>query len=386
MTARKELAAATPADLRDSDALLSMVIETAPEGVIIADASGIIRSFSPAAEKLFGYKKAEVVGENLSILMPPIHAKRHDEFIQRYLRTGEKHVIGIGREVMAMRKDGVIFPVELAIGEVKARGHHLFTGFIRDLTAQRRIEKRIAELRDELIHVARFSAMGELASSLAHELNQPLTAIANYARGAKRMCPKGGTASAEGALALMDKMADQARRAGEVIRRMRLFVKHRGVERSWQDPHVIVEEAMQIASIGASTRGIKLELRSESRLQKVFVDRIQIQQVVTNLVRNAVDALIDWKGPKTIEVVLARNDPGHIRVLIHDSGPGIAPEIAEELFVPFKTTKEDGVGIGLAVSRRIIEAHGGRIWGETLETGGASFAFILPIDGAGAPS
>ena len=170
-----------------SNALLRLFIETAPDAVVIAGARGVILSFSPAAERLFGYSASEVIGKNLSILMPPQHSGRHDAYMSTYFATGKKRIIGIGRPVVAKKKNGEIFPVELAVGEMIIDGERVFTGFMRDITARRRYEKRIAELQNELIHVSRFSAMGELAAALAHELNQPLTAIANYLQAARGM-------------------------------------------------------------------------------------------------------------------------------------------------------------------------------------------------------
>lgn len=363
----------------ESGQLLTLVIETAPDGIVIIDADARIKSFSPAAERLFGFREDEVLDKNVSILMPFPYERAHDGYMKRYMETGERRIIGIGREVSGRRKDGSVFPVELAVGEVTIGGVRLFTGFLRDISQRRTAEKRITELQNELVHVARFSALGELASALAHELNQPLTAIANYAQAARQLCAKSADVNAGRATELMTKAVDQAQRAGQVIRRLRQFVKHHDVERRWEDAADATREAVQIAAIGTQTKRITIAVESPPNLPLVFIDRIQIQQVITNLVRNAVDALSQWPGERTVQVGLKVAEGDRLWVTVEDNGPGLAPQVSGRLFEPFTTTKADGVGIGLAVSRTIIEAHDGRIWGENRPGGGAVFGFSLPL-------
>jgi two-component system sensor kinase FixL len=367
-----------------SNALLRLFIETAPDAVVIAGARGVILSFSPAAERLFGYNASEVIGKNLSILMPPQHSGRHDAYMSTYFATGRKRIIGVERPVVAKKKNGEIFPVELAVGEMVIDGERVFTGFMRDITARRRYEKRIAELQNELIHVSRFSAMGELAAALAHELNQPLTAIANYLQAANGMFVAQAKAAgcedaSSKALDLLAKGVEQAQRAGQVIRKLRQFVKRREVEREWSDLCSAVEEAMQIASLDALRKSIDIEAHFPKQPVYVYMDRIQIQQVVANLVRNAVDALTGWPQQRKIFVDVVQVSAGEVEVAVTDSGAGVRPQVLTRLFQPFTTTKAEGVGIGLALSRRIIEAHGGTIAGENRPEGGAIFRFVLPL-------
>jgi two-component system, LuxR family, sensor kinase FixL len=367
-----------------SNALLRLFIETAPDAVVIAGARGVILSFSPAAERLFGYTASEVIGKNLSVLMPPQHSVRHDSYMSTYFATGQRRIIGTGRPVVAKKKTGEIFPVELAVGEMVIDGERVFTGFMRDVTARRCYEKRISELQNELIHVSRFSAMGELATALAHELNQPLTAICNYLQAARGMFIAqakvlGGEEACSKALELMAKGADQAQRAGQVIRKLRQFVKHREVEREWSDICSAVEEAMQIASLDAMRKTIDIEGHFPKNPIYVHMDRIQIQQVVANLVRNAVDALTEWPRDRKISVDIVQVSADEVEVAVADTGAGVQPQVLARLFQPFTTTKQEGVGIGLALSRRIVEAHGGTIVGENRPEGGATFRFVLPI-------
>jgi two-component system, LuxR family, sensor kinase FixL len=367
-----------------SNALLRLFIETAPDAVVIAGARGIILSFSPAAERLFGYAAGEVIDKNLSVLMPPQHSIRHDTYLSSYFATGQKRIIGVGRPVVARKKSGEIFPVELAVGEMEIDGERVFTGFMRDITARRRYEKRIAELQNELIHVSRFSAMGELATALAHELNQPLTAIANYLQAARGMIRNqtkalGCEEISAKALDFMGKAAEQAQRAGQVIRKLRQFVKHREVEQEWNDLCSAVEEAIQIASLDALRKAIDVEAHFPKQPIYVHMDRIQIQQVVANLVRNAVDALTGWPQQRKITIDVVQVSPEEVEVAVSDTGAGVAPQVLARLFQPFTTTKMEGVGIGLALSRRIVEAHGGTVVGENRPEGGAMFRFVLPI-------
>jgi len=207
--------AAVETELRRSEAHLRSIIEAAPDAVIVIDEHGLVETFSPTAERLFGYTPAEIIGQNVKILMPSPHRELHDGYLDRYMRTGERRIIGIGRVVVGQRKDGSTFPMELAVGELDADGRRRFTGFVRDLTERQTSEKRLQELQDELVHVARLSEMGQMASALAHELNQPLAAISNYLQAGARLID-----SPENMPRVRDvlrKAGEQANRAGDII-------------------------------------------------------------------------------------------------------------------------------------------------------------------------
>lgn len=365
----------------DEGSLLELVIETSPDGLIIIDKKGIIQSFSPAAERMFGFKAAEVIGENVSLLMPSPHAEKHDGFLQRYLETGQKHIIGIDREVVARKKNGTLFPVELAVGEVLNKGKQLFTGFIRDLTEHRISEKQITELQNKLIHVARHSAMGELATTLSHELNQPLTAIANYTLVTRQLVTRiEDTDKTKPVLELLDKAAVQAQRAGEIIRSIRTFIKHHENKFRWENLEDAVGEAVKIATIGVDTRYINVQINKPDPVPDIYMDRIQIQQVVTNLVRNAVDAVREQPDERAVRIEISRHGRRSVIVRVIDNGVGITPDVESRLFEAFNTSKTEGVGIGLAISKTIVTSHNGEIRGRSREDGGAEFYFILPID------
>lgn len=368
-------AAAVNLDLMRREAHLRSILETVPDAMIVIDEAGLIRDFSQAAERLFGWTADEVAGKNVSMLMPSPYREAHDSYLQCYYRTGERKIIGVGRVVVGERRDGSTFPIELAVGEMRIDAGRFFTGFVRDLTERQQTETRLQELQTELVHVSRLTALGEMASSLAHELNQPLSAIANYLKGTK-MLLKSGKAHGDRVADAMDRAAREALRAGEIIRRLRDFVERGETERRRESLSKLIEEASALALVGAKEHGVRLRFDLDPTADLVLVDRVQIQQVVLNLIRNAIDAMVDCaRRELAISVRPAAN--GMALVTVSDTGPGVSREIADRLFQPFITTKPAGMGVGLSISRTIIEAHGGRIWVEAGERGGAVFRFTV---------
>ena len=360
------------------EAHLKSILDTVPEAMIVIDEHGIMQSFSSAAERLFGYPTAEAIGQNVKILMPAPYRESHDGYLERYCTTSERHIIGIGRVVVGQRKDGSTFPMELAVGEMRSGDRRYFTGFIRDLTERQKTEARLQELQSELVHISRLTAMGEMASTLAHELNQPLSAISNYLRGSRRLL---GDSSDEKSAMMRDaleKAADQATRAGQIIRRLRDFVSRGESERRVESIKKLVEEASALALVGIKDRGIRVQFKFDPSFDRVLADRVQIQQVLLNLIRNAVDAMETSHGGD-LTIAIVPDEKGYVRISVTDSGSGIAPEIAEQLFQPFITTKQHGMGVGLSISRTIVEAHGGRLWVEPNPTGGTIFHFTLAV-------
>ena len=356
---------------------LRSILNTVPDAMVVIDEKGMIQSFSATAERLFGYREDEVVGRNVSLLAPSPHHEAHDGYLARYLATGERRIIGIGRVVSGRKRDGSIFPMELAIGEaVKADGHRLFTGFIRDLTTKQDVERRLQDLQDELIHISRVSAVGSMASTLAHELNQPLTAVASYAMAAQALLDADRPgAAAEARQALADGIAE-AVRAGQIVRRLRDFVSRGETEREIVGLTKLIEEAAALALAGASLRGVRVETNLDPAVTRVLVDRVQIQQVLLNLIRNAVEATEGCERRDLLISTAAVSDE-EVELAVTDSGVGLSDEIAERLFEPFNSTKELGLGVGLSICRTIVEAHGGRLWAEPGPEGGTVFRFTL---------
>jgi two-component system sensor kinase FixL len=358
---------------RMREAHLASILDTVPEAMVLIDEKGLMRAFSATAQRLFGWSPEEVLGRNVSLLMPEPYRSAHDGYLRRYYDTGERRIIGLGRVVIGERKDGSTFPMELAVGEIQTSGGRLFTGFVRDLTETQRTQARLQELQGELVHIARLTSMGEMASALAHEINQPLSAIANYLKGARRLA-ENGDLDRELLRDALAKANDQTLRAGDIIRRLRDFVARGETERAVESLQRLVEEAAALALVGARQIGVDVRFDYGAD-EEVLVDRVQVQQVVVNLVRNALDALEDGSR-RQLTITVGRSGEDAL-VVVSDTGPGIAPEIRDQLFAPFMTTKRTGMGVGLSISRTIIEAHGGRLWAEDTPGGGATFKFTL---------
>jgi two-component system, LuxR family, sensor kinase FixL len=362
-------------------AMLRSILETVPDAMVVIDRHGMIQQFSRAAERLFGWRAEEACGQNVRILMPSPYREQHDEYLARYLRTGEQRIIGVGRVVVGLRRNGSTFPMELSVGEVNQGGQLLFTGFVRDLTERQQTRARLQELQDELLHVSRLRSMGEMAAAIAHELNQPLTASANYVAAAMRLIdgPQPDLAHIRQALALA---SAQTMRSGEIIRRLRAFVERGETARRPERLDTLVEEASALALVGLGDRGVTVKFARDPDLPPVIADRVQVQQVLLNLLRNAVEAM-DASPVRELTLGTARWD-SMVAVSVADTGSGIPAAIAAQLFQPFVSTKSAGMGIGLSVCRAIVEAHGGRLWVEPNPGGGSVFRFTLPVAGEGA--
>lgn len=485
-------------DRRDVEsAQLDALLTTAVDGIIVIDAEGIVQVYNPACARLFGYPAAEVIGQNIRMLMPSPYHEEHDRYIACYRSTGQPRIIGMGREVTGRRKDGSVFPMYLSVGEGHQGGQSIFVGIIHDLTRQKEFEQdrdrlaaivesshdviigkdlrgivtawnrgaeltygytaaemigrpisdlapaerkgevddlirrvcrgeviaqydtqrvtkdgrvldmsltlspirtdkgevvgistigrdttdlrqaegRVRELTGEMQHIARLSAMGQLASSLAHELNQPLTAVANYSDATRHMMTTSNP-PVDRVVDFLGKIAAQAERAGQIIRRLRSYVEKTEVERAPESLSMVVEEAAALATVGAKLDGVSISYDLAPDLTPISMDKIQIQQVVVNLVRNAIEAM---SGVERRELAIRTSGADDRQeVAIADTGPGLSPEIVENLFKPFTTTKKTGMGIGLSISQSIVGEHGGRIWAEPNPGGGTVFRFMLP--------
>lgn len=363
--------------LAEREAHLRSIYDTAPDALVVIDERGVVQSFSAAAERVFGWTASEVLGRNVKMLMPQPYRGDHDGYIGHYLGTGERRIIGIGRIVVGERKDGSTFPMELAVGEVRSERGRVFTGFVRDLTERQKTETRLQELQAELVHMSRLTAMGEMASALAHELNQPLSAVNNYMSGARRLLER--TPHPEPRIQeALDKASEQALRAGEIIRRLRDFLARGEGERQVLSLPKLVQEACALALVGAKEHGVRVRYSFDPRVDMVIADRVPIQQVIINLVRNGLDAMKD-QPRRELSVATAPAADDFALISVSDTGPGIDPSAAAKLFQPFVTTKATGMGVGLSISRTIVEAHGGRIWTEPNADGGATFKFTVRL-------
>lgn len=363
------------------EAHLRSILATVPDAMVVIDETGHILSFSAAAEKMFGYAETEVIGENVAMLMPSPDRERHDGYLADYRRTGDRKIIGIGRVTTARHREGFTFPIELSVGEAWVGEKRIFTGFIHDITQRQQAELRLQDLQSELAHVGRVSELASLASSLAHELNQPLTAIANYCEAARDLLPEhpdNGLAMVREAL---NEAARETIRAGQIVQRLRDFVRPGDSDRRIESLARLVTEANALALIGSREHGIDVQVQLDAASDEVFVDRIQVQQVLINLIRNAIDAMLE----SPVRSLTIRSEPSaddFVTVTVEDTGTGIGPDFASELFQPFVTSKPTGLGVGLSICRTIVEGHGGRIWFEPRSDGGTAFHFTLTSGGA----
>jgi two-component system sensor kinase FixL len=368
--------AAVRASIEAREQHLQSILATVPDAMIIIDERGTITSFSAAAERLFGYVESELLGRNVSCLMPEPDRGRHDQYISHYLETGERRVIGMGRVVVGQRRDGTTFPMELSVGQAGEDGSRIFTGFIRDLTAKERDELRLKELQAELVHVSRLSAMGTMASTLAHELNQPLTAVANYLETTRDLLAEDGEIDRAMLREALAEAATETLRAGYIVRRLRDFVSRGDIDKSIEDLPQLIDEAGKLALVGAREWGVRTVFRFDPEATPTLVDRVQIQQVLVNLMRNALEAMAA-SDRRELTVSTSLRPDGAIEVSVEDTGPGISDEIVPRLFQAFVSSKAEGMGLGLSICRTIIEAHGGRIWADALPGGGTAFRFTL---------
>ncbi|NKF23488.1 PAS domain-containing sensor histidine kinase [Solimonas marina] len=482
---------------------LRALLEAAVDAIVLIDADGRIAAFSRSAEALFGYRAAQVLGENVSMLMPEPYRGEHDHYIGNYKDTGRRRIIGIGREVVARRRDGSTFPIDLSVGEYADGEVRGFVGILRDISERKRQEaqlqrsaeelRRIFEfaptamtttdlsggivrvnrefadllgrevqgllnvglaellhpadrvaaievlqalardggerrlelrylrgdgsemtalhysaavtdaegrpqmiitelvdrsamleitreadqLRERLMHASRLGQLGEMVSGIAHEVNQPLTAIANYASACRRLL-QSGAAKAEDLIGPLDKIATQAERAGQVIRGLRTLARRQESQRRELAVNDLVREVLPLVEFDARQSGVRLRTLFAEGLPTVRADGVQIQQVLLNLIRNAVEAVAGSEHGDVVDVVTSLVDPTRVEIHVADRGPGIPAEAAARLFEPFYTTKPHGMGLGLSICESIASAHGGELSYYRNEYGGATFALRLP--------
>ena len=380
ITARKE----AEEKLRRSEAELRLAQELANLGNYVMHAErGAQDYFSPQLHRILGVEPGE-------------RSIDRTEFLGRWVHPGDRKRVGEAFERMDAGKSALDleYQVVLRDGTVKHL-HHLaqavfgpdgrlqkYVGTIHDITDRRRAEDEARVLQERLTHFSRLSTMGEMAAGLAHEINQPLSAIATYAQACQRLIrqPEPET---EDIIAALEQINAQALRAGEVIRRLRNFVKNREVKREPVNCARLLEDLSTLAETDARLHNIRLRLDCQEPLPTVYADPIQLQQVILNLVRNAIDAMADAPEDRREVVLMTREAPdGEVEVTVADRGTGLAPEATEHLFNPFFTTKASGTGLGLAISRSIVRAHGGRLWHTPNDECGVRFHFTLPVSPA----
>jgi two-component system sensor kinase FixL len=346
-------------DARDAEPLLVAVMERVADGVLILDEAGVVVDANAAAERRFGEERDGLLGANAALLLPCWRAALDG--------------VAAPRAIEARRKDGARFPVELSAEETRGANGRRYVAVLRETVAA---DARLQELQAELAYARRLTAMGEMASALAHEINQPFSAIATYVRTARWLLQKKPKQRSPEIEDILDKAGAQAMRAGEIIRRLREFVTRGDSVKTVQRLSAMVDEATALAFAGSRKGDAQLHFENRAPDDFVLADRVQIQQVVLNLMRNAIEAM--ESAPKRELSLSTSVADGFVRLDVADSGHGLSEDMLGALFAPFRTTKANGMGLGLSISRSIVEAHGGRIWAERNPRGGAIFSFTLP--------
>jgi PAS domain S-box-containing protein len=360
--------------LADIEGHRTAILNTVPDGVLTIDARGNIQSVNPAVERLFSRPSHRLIGHNVAELVEGVPDLLH----RLKLATRSTASAAGCWELDARRADGSAFPIELGAGRFDLLGAEHYTVVVRDVTARRKAEARYREHQAELAHVSRVSLAGEMAAGVAHELSQPLTAITAYARGCLRLLGESVTEPAllhEG----LTEVVQQAERAGDVLDRLREFVRGGGYRRALTEVEPLIDSVLGLTRVEAMQREVEIKARIDHDLPAVLADRVQIEQVLVNLLRNAMDAMEAVNTERRSIVVEARRKGNHaIEISVADSGPGVAAEVTDTIFEPFVTTKPNGMGMGLSISHSIIESHGGRLRMARGTLSGAIFIFDLP--------
>jgi two-component system sensor kinase FixL len=346
--------------LRSSEARWRAVIESAVDGIVVIDAAGRIEAFNPAAERLFGYREADVLGRNVNILMPSPYHEEHDRYLTRYLRDGDPRIIGVGREATARRQDGSTFPVHLSVGEMSVNGERRFTGILHDLSARVRVE---AQLREQ----AALARLGEMAAVLAHEIKNPLAGI----RGAIQVVGDRLPAESRDAPILREITA-RIDALGDLMKDLLLFARPPQPRPARLELRPLVQITADLLRGDPALSGIRVEVAGQAPVVDADAELLKI--VLFNLLLNGAQAM---RGQGTIRIALAAEGET-CRILISDTGPGMAEDVRARVFTPFFTTKARGTGLGLATARRIVEAHGGTVGIEFPPDGGTTVVVELP--------
>ncbi len=375
----------TESELVDSQAFSQAIVETAADAIITIDAENRIENFNRAAQAMFGYSTEEAVGKNVSMLMPEDTRREHDNYLANYRPSDDSPAVAVGREVMAKRKDGSVFPIYLSISELAGHPERKFVGLIRDISDQRAAENEAREHRENLAHVDRLNMLGEMATGIAHEINQPLTAISLFARAGSQLIEAGNH---DRMPEIFEKLNQHAYRASAVIERMQNMARRRESAKEVINCNDLIQEVAKLAEAEARFRDMTIDVDIRNDPLPVFVDTVQIQQVALNLIRNGMEAIrsCECRHGRSIRIRTTLKGADEMEVAVVDCGDGVSEDLDESIFTPFSTTKKSGMGMGLSISRSIITAHGGRLDYFNNKQCGATFFFTLPISDEGKSS
>jgi len=358
---------------------LDAVMDAAVDAIIIIDQGGLIQRFNRAAESMFGYSESDVRGRNVSLLMPEPHRSRHDGYLERYHATGEAAIIGSGREELGQRSNGDTFPMQLSVGEIRQAGLRSYVGIIRDVSEMRRAKEQVRHLEEQLLHADRLVILGELTAGIAHEINQPLTAIAAYADAGGTIIDRIDEAPAADMRSICDRIGGQARRAAEVVQRLRGLVRSGTTSKSRHNLNNIIRNILLLFEFEIKKNGVQLLFFPLESLEELYVDDVQIQQILVNLVKNSIDAINEAGQAGGRIEIRVRSEGAEVQVSVTDNGPGVPASVRPRLFDSFFTTKPKGVGLGLSICKSIAAAHGGALRHEQPSEGGSRFVLTLPL-------
>ena len=366
----------------EREAKLNSIFNAAVEGIITINETGIIESVNASVTNILGFQESELVGSNVNMLMPSPHKEQHNSYLQHYQRTGRPKIIGYVREIEGKHKNGSLVPMDISVAEYKIDHKRYFTGIIRDVSERKRKELLDKQHLDELAHVTRLGLMGEMASGIAHEVNQPLAAVATYCQVGLRNI-QADQPDLKKLFETIQKTETQAIRAGRIIRRMREFISSNTRHMSTVDINKLVQDVIGLCQDDCKNLEIDVRFEPVEAMPDVSVDEIQIEQVLLNLVKNSIDALSGLEEKKQRRMIIQTylNHGGQIEVRVKDNGPGIDNKGQTEIFKPFYTTKKSGMGMGLSISRSIIEAHEGVLRFNSKSDKGTTFYFTLPVLG-----
>jgi two-component system sensor kinase FixL len=355
-------------------------MEAAVDAIIIIDEAGLIQRFNPAAERMFGYEEADIRGQKVNALMPEPHSSRHDGYLKRYDDTRQAVIIGQGREETGLRKDGSTFPMLLSVGEIRQDSDMRFVGIVRDMSDIQAAKEQVWQLEEQLLHADRLVILGELTAGIAHEINQPLTAIAAYADAGRKIMDREDAFQREGMHSICERIGEQSRRAAEVVQRLRKLVRSGTVSKARHDINQIITNTLLLFNYEVKKYNTSLNFFPIEPAQELYVDEIQIQQILVNLVKNSLDALAEASsGDGRIDIRVEKTGT-RIDVSVTDNGPGVEEALRSKLFEPFFTTKPKGVGLGLSICKNIAAAHGGNLQYEPGVPAGSRFTLSLPLE------
>jgi two-component system sensor kinase FixL len=360
------------------------VMNAAVDAIIIIDGKGGILRFNRAAQEMFGYAADTVRGQNVKILMPHGTRKNHDAYLKNYVKGGQAGIIGTGREEVGLRQNGTLFPLLLSVGEIEQdKGGRQFVGIIRDLSEQKAAQEQVHQLEEQLLHADRLVILGELTAGIAHEINQPLTAIAAYADAGKHLIDRGTSTNPGDIHGICERIGDQSRRAGEVVTRLQKLVRTGSVSKASHNLNTLISHILLLFEYELNKSNIELEFFPSSWIQKLFLDEIQIQQILVNLVKNSMDAISEI-GQQNGRIEIRVSDiSNEVVVAVSDNGPGVPAKLRPQIFESFFTTKPKGVGLGLSICKNIAAAHGGSLSFESPHGGGSCFTLKLPLEHIG---